>query len=163
MQPRSRGRLKLVSRDPRDTPQIDPALLSHPKDLDEMIDGVKLARQIAASAPLKNHLNEEKWPGSAVRTEREIAAAARTSVVPYNHPVGTCRMGKSDDPGAVVSSRGRVYRFEGLHVADASIMPTIPATNTNVPVIMVAERIASFYLEHQNDFNQNWSDESMRD
>jgi choline dehydrogenase len=145
MQPLSRGWLKLSSQDPRGTPQIDPGLLTRPEDLDTMTAGVILARQIAGSAPLKNHLTREKWPGSDVRTKDEIAAAVRASVVPYNHAVGTCRMGASNDPGAVVNSRGTVHRLAGVHVADASIMPTIPATNTNLPTIMLAERIASYW------------------
>jgi len=81
MQPLSRGWLKLSSQDPRGTPQIDPGLLTRPEDLDTMTAGVILARQIAGSAPLKNHLTREKWPGSDVRTKNEIAAAVRASVV----------------------------------------------------------------------------------
>jgi choline dehydrogenase len=143
MQPLSRGRLKLASRDPRDAPQIDLALLSHPEDVNTMIAGVKLVRRIAASAPLKDHLLAEKWPGTDVNSNDGIAAASRASVVPYNHSVGTCRMGPNSDPDAVVDSLGAVNGVAGLYIADASIMPTIPATNTNLPTIMLAERIAS--------------------
>lgn len=150
MQPLSRGRLRLASRDPRDPPHIALGLLSHQGDLETMMSGVALARRLALSAPLKNHLTGEKWPGSDVRTDDQVAAAVRSFVVPYNHPVGTCRMGQGRDPWAVVDSRGTVHGMEGLLVADGSIMPTIPATNTNIPTIMLAERIASLNLQRSN-------------
>ena len=76
-------------------------------------------------------------------TDREaLAAHLRDNVAGMFHPVGTCRMGRADDADAVVDSRGRVYGVEGLRVADASIMPNVMAGNTNLPVIMAAEKIA---------------------
>jgi choline dehydrogenase-like flavoprotein len=63
------------------------------------------------------------------------------------HPVGTCKMGPADDPRAVVDARGQVHGLEGLYVADASIMPVIPRANTNVPTLIVAEKLAAHLLE----------------
>jgi choline dehydrogenase len=74
-----------------------------------------------------------------------VSIASRVST--YHHPVGTCRMGADPDGGAVVAARGRVHGLEHLHVADASIMPTIPSANTNLPAIMVAERVASWLAQ----------------
>jgi choline dehydrogenase len=74
-----------------------------------------------------------------------VSIASRVST--YHHPVGTCRMGADPDGGAVVAARGRVHGLEHLHVAYASIMPTIPSANTNLPAIMVAERVASWLAQ----------------
>ena len=68
--------------------------------------------------------------------------------VPFYHPVGTCRMGKSDDPFAVTSPKGQVYGTEGLYVVDASIMPTVPRANTNLTTIMLAEKMADHLRKH---------------
>jgi choline dehydrogenase-like flavoprotein len=73
-----------------------------------------------------------------------LEEAVRAGVDVYFHPVGTCRMGRADDPLAVVDARGRVHGLDGLWVVDASIMPTTPAAGTNLPTIMVAERCAAW-------------------
>ena len=70
--------------------------------------------------------------------------AVRTQVRTYNHAAGTCRMGPVADPDAVVDGQGRVHGLDGLFVIDASIMPTIPAGNTNIPTVMVAERCVAW-------------------
>ena len=73
-----------------------------------------------------------------------LAASIAARVSTYHHPVGTCRMGPDPDAGAVVDTRGRVHGIERLQVIDASIMPSIPSANTNLPTIMVAERLAAW-------------------
>jgi choline dehydrogenase len=79
-------------------------------------------------------------PGIQFQTEEELQIAAGNVGTTIFHPVGTCRMGTADDPGAVVDSRLRVLGVEGLRIVDASVMPTITSGNTNSPTLMIAER-----------------------
>ncbi len=144
--PKSVGQLRLSSTDPRKPPVIDPAYLSDVggEDLRALATSVRIAREIAAAAPLSAFRGAELKPGSAVRSEDEIAAYVRSHTSTLYHPVGTCRMGS--DPFAVVDAKLRVRGVEGLRVVDASIMPTIPRGNTNAPTIMIAERAAESLL-----------------
>jgi choline dehydrogenase len=144
MTPRSRGTVRLRSSDPRDAPRIDLGLFSDPDDMPRMLDAIQVARRLAATEPLSGLLGPELMPGADASDDDALAAAVRAGCEIYNHPVGTCRMGAADDPDAVVDSRGAVYGVRGLSVIDASIMPSIPAANTNVPTIMIAERCAAW-------------------
>jgi choline dehydrogenase len=145
MEPRSRGRVRLRSRDPAAAPSIDLGYFTHPDDLPRMVEGARLARGLARTPPLANLVREELESGPAVAdTAAALEGAIRARVRTYHHPTGTCRMGPAHDPAAVVDPRGRVRAVEGLMVVDASIMPAIPAGNTNVPTIMVAERCAAW-------------------
>ncbi|WP_432878674.1 GMC family oxidoreductase [Kribbella sp. CA-245084] len=147
MAPRSEGAVRLRSADPGDPPRIDVAHLRHPDDLARMVDATVEARRIARSEPLATLVvGAEIAPGPAVADDDRtaIAESVRSRVASYHHPVGTCRMGTDPDRDAVVDARGRVYGVDGLRVADASVMPTIPAANTNLPTIMVAERMAAW-------------------
>jgi choline dehydrogenase len=76
--------------------------------------------------------------------DANLEAAVLAEVESYHHPVGTCRMGPGTDRMAVVDPQGKVYGVEGLWIVDASIMPTIPAANTNLPTILIAERCANW-------------------
>jgi choline dehydrogenase len=144
MTPRSRGTVQLRSSDPRDAPRIDLGLFSDPGDMPRMIDAIRVARRLAATEPLRGLLGDELMPGIDASDDEALAAAVRAGCEIYHHPVGTCRMGTPDDPDAVVDSRGAVHGIDGLSVVDASIMPSIPAANTNVPTIMIAERCAAW-------------------
>ena len=145
LKPRARGRLRLRSADPAAAPMIQPGLLDHPDDLAGLLTGVRIARRLARTSPLAGLLGEERSPGAAAADQSAaLVAAVHADVDTYHHPVGTCRMGPADDPGAVVDAQARAHGIEGLWVVDASIMPTIPAANTNLPTIMVAERCAAW-------------------
>lgn len=144
MTPRSRGTVQLRSSDPHDAPRIDLGLFTDPGDMPRMIDAIRVARRLAATEPLTDLLGDELMPGTAFDDDDALAAAVRAGCEIYHHPVGTCRMGRADDPDAVVDSRGAVHGMRGLSVIDASIMPSIPAANTNVPTIMIAERCAAW-------------------
>ena len=144
MTPESRGTVHLRSADPDDAPRIDLGLLTHDADMPRMLDAVRITRRLAATEPLRDLLGEQIMPGADASTDHALAAAVRVGCEIYQHPVGTCRMGPSSDPGAVVDPRGAVYGVDGLSVVDASIMPSIPAANTNVPTIMVAERCSAW-------------------
>ncbi|MFI0445921.1 GMC family oxidoreductase [Actinomadura sp. 6N118] len=141
LKPRSRGTVRLRSADPQDPPDIDMGLVADPADLSRLAAGAHEARRLAMTAPLADHLDGERWPGQ----HTDLAEAIREQVNVYQHPVGTCRMGPPNDPDAVVDPAGRVRGVHSLLVADASIMPTIPKANTNLPTMMVAERLASLH------------------
>jgi choline dehydrogenase len=145
LKPGARGRLRLRSADPAAAPIIQLGLLDHPEDLAGLLTGVRIARRLARTSPLAGLLGEERSPGAAAADQSSaLAAAVLADVDTYYHPVGTCRMGPADDPGAVVDAHGRVHGIDGLWVVDASIMPTIPAANTNLATIMLAERCAAW-------------------
>ena len=144
--PASRGRIALASADPLDQPLIDPAYLSDPADLPQFVAGLKQVRRIFAAAPLGDLLGPELGPGPEARTDDEIGAYVRErGSGTIFHPVGTCKMGR--DAMAVVDPTLRVRGLDGLRVADASIMPTLIAGNTNAPTIMIAERAAELILK----------------
>jgi choline dehydrogenase len=139
LKPCSRGCLRLRSSNPKAPPVIDLGYFTHPKDIPRMIEVVRAARRIVKTPPLSRLLRHEMFPGSRVSSDSGLESAIRAAVGTYHHPVGTCRMGSAGDNEAVVDSQGRVQGVDGLSVIDASIMPTIPAANTNLPTIMVAE------------------------
>lgn len=142
VKPQSHGSLKLRSSDPVDSPRIDPGYLTDPGDLSRMVEVVQEARRLCRQGPLaKLVAGPELEPGTPGGSD--LGAAIRSRVDTYHHPVGTCRMGPDPDAGAVVNARGEVYGVDRLRVADASIMPEIPSANTNLPTIMLAERLAT--------------------
>ena len=137
--PRSRGSLAVVSPDPGAAPRIDHAYLSDPEDHDITVlrDGLALAGEMFAHPALASLLGGEV-------TDVSGDEAIRREVAHYYHPVGTCRMGVASDPFAVCDETGRVYGLPRVWVGDVSLMPQIPRANTNIPAIMIGERIAGF-------------------
>ena len=136
--PKSRGRVWLRSADPSAKPAILGNHLTERVDVDAIVHGIKLARELAATEPLASATGREIYPGAGVHSDEQIAADARQRVELLYHPVGTCRMGTGDD--AVVDPELRVSGVEGLRVVDASVMPTITRGNTNAPTYMIAEK-----------------------
>jgi choline dehydrogenase len=137
MKPRSRGRVDITSADPRVAPHIDHRYLSDAEghDLTVLRDGIALANQLLDHPILANLL------GDAI-ADTASDEALRTRVAHYYHPVGTCPMGTG--PDSVCDERGRVHGLDHVVIADASIIPDIPRANTNLPSIMIGERIASW-------------------
>jgi choline dehydrogenase len=144
MKPLSHGRLHLRSKNPSEAPLIDLGYFTHPEDMPRMIEAVRVARSVAKTPPLAVLLRHEIYPGSRTSGASGLKSAILNSAGTYHHPVGTCRMGPPSDKGAVVDSHGSVHGVEGLSIVDASIMPTIPSANTNLPTIMVAERCSDW-------------------
>jgi choline dehydrogenase len=145
MKPHSRGRLRLRSSAPDAPPVIDLGYFTDPRDMRRMLKGMRVARQVAQTTAMSELALQERYPGTEMpETEANLEAAVLAEVESYHHPVGTCRMGPATDRMAVVDPQGKVHGVEGLWVVDASIMPTIPAANTNLPTIVVAERCAAW-------------------
>jgi choline dehydrogenase len=142
--PRSRGRLTLASADPYAAPLIDQNLLAAPGDLEPLLRGIRLARQIFAAPAFARYRARETSPGSAAASDADLIAHIRAESYTVHHPVSTCRMGS--DPAAVVDPQLRVIGLEGLRVADASVFPSIIGGNTNAAVVMIAEKAADMIL-----------------
>src|SRR5580692_8656220 len=138
--PESRGTISLRSANPLDAPAIRANYLSTDADLRVMIAGVQLARRLAHAKAFDQFRGEELHPGAAMTSDAELSEFLRNELETLYHPVGTCKMGVAGL--AVVDAQLRVRGIEGLRVVDASIMPRVPAGNTNAPVIMIAEKAA---------------------
>ncbi len=147
VRPKSRGTLRLRSGDPLDPPLISPNFLSHPDDLAQEIDGLRYARQVLSADPLRSMIKCELFPGPDVSSKEDLATHCRRTVKTNWHPVGTCRMGRDDDPMAVLTPELQVRGVEGLRVFDASMMPNIICGNTNAPVMAVADRAVTIMME----------------
>jgi choline dehydrogenase len=143
--PESRGEISLRSANPLEPPAIHANYLSTEGDLQVVIHGVRLSRQLAHSKAFEAYRGDELHPGTDAQTDAEIGEFVRREAETLYHPVGTCKMG--NDSMAVVDARLRVRGVEKLRVVDASIMPRIIAGNTNAPTIMVAEKAADMIRE----------------
>jgi len=146
--PDSRGYLNIESRDPLQPPVIHPNYLATDYDIQEMMEGVRFIRTLAATRPLADIIDREIAPGPEVRSDEALLADIRARASTVYHPVGTCRMGPNRQHDAI-DSRLRVYGVDALRVVDASIFPTLTSGNTNAPTIMVAEKAADMILKDQ--------------
>jgi choline dehydrogenase len=146
LRPTSRGHVRLGSNDSYAAPKITPNYLNTAEDRKTAADALSLTRRIVAAPALAKYRPQEFKPGPQYRTEDELAAAAGLIGTTIFHPVGTCKMGRREDPMAVVDSELRVNGVAGLRVVDASVMPTITSGNTNSPTLMIAEKIAERLL-----------------
>jgi len=146
MRSKSRGWVRLRSPEPSAKPEIRFNYMSHPDDWAEMRACVRLTREIFAQAPFDPYRGEELQPGAHVTDDAAIDAFIRDKVETAYHPSCSCRMGRADDPMAVVDPETRVIGVEGLRVADASIMPSITTGNLNAPTIMLAEKASDHIL-----------------
>jgi choline dehydrogenase len=145
LRPEGRGTVRVKSADPLAPPEIRFNFLNSDYDMQALIFGIRTCRKIAAQPALAPFVVEEIAPGVRFDSDLELADVVRANGVSNHHPVGTCRMGQ--EPGAVVDPRLRVYGIERLRVADASIMPSIIAGNTNAPTIMIGEKAAAMIME----------------
>jgi choline dehydrogenase len=138
--PDSRGCVRLASGDPLAPPVIDPGFLREVSDTGRLAEGLSLVREVADGEALGRLRQREVWPGRLASTPAGLRAYVRRTVSSYYHPAGTCRMGTG--PDAVVDTQLRVRGVDGLRVADASVMPTIPNAPLNATVLAIAERAA---------------------
>ena len=142
MRSKSRGWVRLASREPREAPKILFNYMSHEDDWHEMRLCVRLTRELFAQSAFDRYRGREIQPGAAVQSDAAIDEFIRARVETAFHPSCTCRMGRAGDPLAVVDSAGRVFGVERLRVVDSSIMPSITNGNLNAPTIMLAEKLA---------------------
>lgn len=138
--PEARGTVRLASGDPAVPPLIDPNYLGAEADIRRLVEGIEVARTIAATAPFDGWRGREVLPGGDVRDPAALREYLRWGTGTYYHPVGTCAMGTG--PEAVVGPDLRVNGLDGLRVADASVMPRIVSVNTNPATIMIGEKAA---------------------
>jgi choline dehydrogenase-like flavoprotein len=142
---RSVGRLWLDSPDPDRPPRIDFRYFTDADGYDEqtIVDGLKLARRLAATPPLADWIVREVAPGPGVVTDEELSAYGRSVANTVYHPMGTAKLGPDTDPMAVVDAALRVRGVTGVRVADAAIFPTTPAVNPMVSVLLLGEHAAT--------------------
>jgi len=146
MRSKSRGWVRLKSRDPRDKPRILFNYLSHPDDWIEMRACVRLTREIFAQAAFDPYRGREIQPGAVVQSDADIDAFIRDKVESAYHPSCSLRMGAPDDPLAVVDPELKVRGLERLRIVDSSVMPAVTTGNLNAPTIMLAEKAADHII-----------------
>lgn len=142
--PKSRGSVRLASANPADQPLVDPNYLADPEDMRLSIGGVRRAREIMAQEPLRSIIAREVFPGPEKQTDAELAEHVKRFVKTVYHPIGTARMGRPEDPLAVVGTDLKVRGVDGLRVVDASVMPSIISGNTNSITLVVADKAVEF-------------------
>jgi choline dehydrogenase len=146
LNPTSRGSVRIRSSKFEDAPAIAPNYLSTPEDRKVAADSLRVTRRIVAQPALAKYGPKEWKPGLQYQSDEELARLAGDIATTIFHPVGTTKMGRDDDPMAVLDSRLRVRGIAGLRVVDAGAMPTITSGNTNSPVLMIAEKAAEWIL-----------------
>ena len=142
----SRGAVSLRSSDPMADPLIRFNYMSDPQDWWEFRQCIRLTREIFAQEAFKPFVKHEIQPGAAVQSDAELDDFIRAHAESAYHPCGTCRMGRADEPLAVVDPQARVIGVDGLRVADSSIFPRITNGNLNAPSIMVGEKVSDHLL-----------------
>lgn len=148
LRPKARGSVRLASADPAALPLVDPQFFGHPDDLRLTIAGLRFARNVLATSPVREMVTQELFPGETIASDEDLADHCRRTVKTNYHPVGTCRMGTELDPLAVVTPELVVRGVAGLRIVDASIMPTIPSGNTNAPVLAIADKAVDIMTGH---------------
>lgn len=160
----SRGQVTLKSANPNDDPRIQFNYMSDPSDWEDFRTCIRLTREIFGQEAFAPYRGKEIQPGDDVQSDAALDAFIKEHVESAYHPCGTCKMGRVDDPMAVVDFETRVIGVDGLRVADSSIFPRITNGNLNGPSIMVGEKAADHILGRQplppsNDepwINPNW-------
>ena len=146
MRSKSRGTVRLRSSDPAEAPEIRFNYMSHPDDWTEFRTAIRLTREIMAQPAMAQHVKHEIQPGAAIQDDAALDDFIRAHAESAYHPCGTARMGRVDDPLAVVDPQGRVIGVQGLRVADSSVFPRITNGNLNAPSILTGEKMADHIL-----------------
>jgi choline dehydrogenase len=149
VQPASRGNVQLRSSNSLDAPVIRGNYLREQADVEALVAGARLVRSFVATTPYEKLRAEEVEPGTATRTDAELAAFVRRAADTIYHPAGTCRMGV--DAMAVVDSASRVRGIDGLRIADASVMPTVVNATTHAACVMIGEKCAELSANGTSD------------
>jgi choline dehydrogenase len=149
LNPTSRGTVHIKTADFNDAPAIAPNYLSTDADRKIAADSLRVTRRIVAQPALQKYQPEEYKPGIQFQSDTELAQLAGDIATTIFHPVGTTKMGHTDDPMAVVDSHLKVIGVAGLRVVDAGVMPLITSGNTNSPTLMIAEKAAQWIVEDE--------------
>ena len=149
MQARSEGEVLLRSKNPYDSPKIDPKYFTDPQGYDEqvMLAGLKIARELARQPALQPWIKRELAPGPDIQDDDALLQYIYQTHNTVYHPAGTCKMGKRDDPMTVTDSQLRVKGMKNLRIADASVFPAITSVNPGITCMMIGERCADFILK----------------
>ena len=146
MRSHSRGAVSLRSADPNADPVIRFNYMSDPQDWEDFRRCIRLTREIFAQPAFAPYVRHEIQPGASLQSDEALDGFIRDHAESAYHPCGTCRMGRADDPTAVVDPHARVIGVQGLRVADSSIFPRITNGNLNAPSIMVGEKVSDLLL-----------------
>ncbi len=146
MRSKSRGFVRIRSKDPRENPRILFNYMSHPDDWREFRACIRLTREIFRQPAMQAYAGPEIQPGKDVETDEQIDAFIRQHCESAYHPCGSCKMGAADDPLAVVDPQCKVIGIEALRVADSSIMPQVTNGNLNAPTLMIGEKASDHIL-----------------
>jgi choline dehydrogenase len=146
LNPTSRGKIQIGSSNFRDAPKIQPNYLDTADDRKVAADSLRQVRHIMSQPAMAQFQPDEFKPGVQYQTDDELAKLAGDIANTIFHPVGTVKMGRADDPTAVLDPHLRMKGVGGLRVVDASVMPEITSGNTNAPTLMIAEKAASWIL-----------------
>jgi choline dehydrogenase len=146
LRPRSRGSVHAGSANPAEAPAIRPAYLAHEQDQRITVAGLKLARQLIATAAFSRYRGDEVSPGADLCSDDELLAYARNTGLSIHHAAGSCAMGPAGDRMAVVGADLRVHGLDSLRVVDASIMPALVSGHTNFPTLAIAEKAADLII-----------------
>jgi choline dehydrogenase len=146
LRPSSRGHVRITSSDPLAAPAMQPNYLSTPEDRATIVGAIRLARKLAATQAMQPYVAAEYRPGVDAQSDDELLEFAKNTAGTIFHPSGTTKMGPAGDPAAVVDPELRVHGVERLRVVDCGVMPTLVSGNTNVPVVMIAERASQLIL-----------------
>jgi choline dehydrogenase len=152
LNPSSRGSVTLKSPDFKVPPAIAPNYLSTEEDRKVAADSLRVTRRIMSQPAMAAFEPEEFKPGIQYQSDEELAKLAGDIASTIFHPVGTTRMGREDDPMAVVNSHLQVRGVRGLRVVDAGVMPSITSGNTNSPTLMIAEKAAHWMAKDAQGF-----------
>lgn len=147
MRPESLGHVRITSADPRDTVAVDPNYLADPTDQRILVAALRRAREIFATGPIADYIETETLPGAGSVSDEELLAFARAYGSSSYHLIGSCRMAPATDRTGVVAPDLTVHGLEGLTIADASIMPTMPSANTYATSLMIGEKASDLILQ----------------
>jgi choline dehydrogenase/4-pyridoxate dehydrogenase len=149
LRPESRGRVELISADPKKPPRIRQNFLATDNDWKTLRAGLRMVRDVGRQAPLAPFAAREIGPGDGAASDTDLDNYIRTTNITVHHPAGTCKMGIATDRMAVVDPELRVFGTEGLRVVDGSVMPDLIGGHINAPIIMIAEKAADLIRGRQ--------------
>jgi choline dehydrogenase/4-pyridoxate dehydrogenase len=149
LRPESRGRVELISADPRKAVRIRQNFLATDNDWKTLRAGLRMARDVCRQAPMQSFMDHEIAPGAPAVADGDLDAYIRANSITVHHPLGTCKMGLASDALAVVDAELRVFGTGGLRVVDGSVMPDLVGAHINAPIIMIAEKAADLIRGRQ--------------